>query len=131
MTDSPKDIWFIDDDELFRVVVENFVSESAYSDRVQLFEDGDEALMELMQRRGSTALPKLIFLDLNMTNLGGWQMLDLLNQIREFSAKVIIVSSSMRKEDVNRAKEERLVVDYVVKPMSKGDFERLAKSWIN
>ena len=129
MTDSPKDIWFIDDDELFRAVVEKFVSGSAYSDRIKLFSDGDEALMELMQRKGSSALPKLIFLDLNMTNLGGWQMLDLLNQIREFSAKVIIVSSSQKPEDIQRAKDEPLVVDHVTKPLSKAYLERLIKDW--
>lgn len=121
-----KDIWFIDDDEFFRLLVEKMATNLGYQNRIDIFSDGDRALIDIMSRINEhDAIPSLIFLDLNMKNLDGWQLIDLLNEINGLSVKIVIVSSSDRPQDSERASQERLVVDRLVKPITSNQLEEL------
>ncbi len=119
-----KDIWFIDDNDIFRTIIQGFLKNTEYSNRVEYYTDGDEGMMEAIRRNKSQLkMPKLIFLDLNMNNLDGWQMIDLLNVYEGIPTKVVIISSSNSVADQSRAKESRMVVDFLTKPVSKTQIE--------
>ncbi|MGB0918307.1 MAG: response regulator [Flavobacteriales bacterium] len=113
-----EDIWFVDDDLTFRYIIKRFLQNSSYEQRIKHFDDGDIAMLAIINAARSGAAPKLIFLDLNMKYLEGWQMLDLLNEF-DRSLNVIILSSSLNPKDIERAKNEPLVKEFISKPIDK------------
>lgn len=116
-----RDIWFVDDDEVFRFIVKKHLSGTDYESRTKIFDDGDLAILDVVRlSKEGKRLPKLVFLDLNMKHLEGWQALDLLNEF-EKPTKVIILTSSLSVVDRARAEREPLVVDFLVKPIEKSD----------
>jgi len=62
--------------------------------------------------------PDIIFLDLNMPNISGWEFLDLMAE-KNISHKVIILTSSVSSLDHDKAKTYRNVLHCTEKPMKK------------
>ena len=123
-----KDIWFVDDDEIFRFTVERMMQDSSYAGRVDYFDDGDRAILRFLRiKKEGGREPSVIFLDLNMSNLEGRRLLDLLNEY-ESEVKVVIVTSSGNARDRQRAEHEPLVVDYLTKPIDKERIEGVLQS---
>ncbi|MBI2419991.1 MAG: response regulator [Ignavibacteriales bacterium] len=96
------------------------------SDRVKethFFFNGKTAIDNLRLIAGEKdKLPDLIFLDLNMPVMDGWQFLDEFTALSDLFAKKIpiyIVSSSIAAEDILRAKSYEVVNEYIVKPVTK------------
>lgn len=121
--DEPQ-IWFVDDDRTFRFVVERHIQTMGIQDNVTFFDDGDRAMMRLVELKKSGGHPpKLIFLDLHMKHLEGWQFLDL---ITEFSirSKVVILTSSLLPQDRERAEQQPLVAAFLNKPVTLEDLQR-------
>jgi len=123
-----EDIWFVDDDLTFRYIVKKFLENTHNQDRVKFYDDGDVAMMAIIQAAKSGATPKLIFLDLNMKHLEGWQMLDLLNEF-ERNVNVIILSSSLNPKDMDRAKSESLVKEFISKPIDKETIQKMIEEY--
>lgn len=63
-----------------------------------------------------------LFLDINMPNISGWEYLEAF-ELFDSSIKeqydIYILSSSVNPNDINRAKENPLVIDFIEKPLSK------------
>lgn len=112
-----KDIWFVDDDPTFRYIVKREMESTVYADRVDMFDDGDRALVQIVRAAKSGSLPKIIFLDLNMKNLEGWQTVDMLNEF-ERNVNIVILSSSLNPKDLERAESEPLVREMMSKPVN-------------
>jgi CheY-like chemotaxis protein len=74
----------------------------------------------------------IIFLDLNMPVLNGWDVLDKLTA--RFGGKLpanavlYIASSSDIKEDFSRSKTYEMVSDYLTKPLKMDDIQRIIES---
>lgn len=121
--DDPQ-IWFVDDDRTFRFVVERHIQTIGLQDNVTFFDDGDRAMMRLVElKKNGGHPPTLIFLDLHMKYLEGWQFLDL---ITEFSigSKVVILTSSLLPQDRERAQQQPLVAAFLNKPVTMNDLQR-------
>ena len=93
------------------------------------FSDGEQVYVHCQQLSlENEAIPDVIFLDLNMPVMDGWDFLDdflLLTDTRFTDTQVYIVSSSMHQEDLNRAKDYSIVKDYLIKPVAKVDLANL------
>ncbi len=64
----------------------------------------------------------ILFLDINMPLMNGWQFLDqfaALDESVKERVKIYILSSSVDKRDIQRAKENKHVKHYLVKPLTK------------
>ncbi len=88
--------------------------------------NGAEAIdfLQTASESGEQALPQVIFLDLKMPVLNGFEVLDWL-RTQTFAApmRVIVLSGSEHSHDKERA--ARLgAADYLVKPVQVSDFER-------
>ena len=63
-----------------------------------------------------------LFLDINMPTMTGWEFLeqfDLLDETIKSRIRVYILSSSVDKRDMERAKTNKNVVYYLIKPLTK------------
>ena len=92
---------------------------SEYGNRAVYFDDGDRAIMKLIElSQSGNQEPKIVFLDLNMKHLEGWQLIDLMNELGT-TAKVVILTSSIGLKDRVRAEKEPMVIGFLTKPVSK------------
>ncbi len=63
-----------------------------------------------------------LFLDINMPTISGWEFLEkfeIFNASIKEQYNIYILSSLVNTSDINRAKENSLVVDFIEKPLSK------------
>ncbi len=69
--------------------------------------------------------PDLIFLDLNMPEMDGWQFLDRM-KAESLTNKVAILTSSTSDLDMKRGQEYGNVVQFFVKPLTPDELARIA-----
>ena len=115
-------VWLIDDDLFFSFLFQKIVPEilSKYSE-VWSSSSGTQALQryDLLQARGS-GVPDLIFIDINMPIMDGWELLAELNvrfEKKMTNPDVYIISSSITQEDRKRALAIPFVKGYITKPV--------------
>ena len=71
-----KKVWLIDDDPIFRAVFRQIINEINCVDQFSEFENGELAYFELLNRNDLKQLPDVIFLDISMPTMNGWQFLN-------------------------------------------------------
>ena len=116
-------IALVDDDKVFQLTTLRTIQSAKITDRILQFENGEEALSFLRQHATETEnLPDYIFLDINMPFVDGWMFLDDFAELKYVLKKEIsiyMVSSSIDPRDVNRAKGNANVREYIIKPVSR------------
>jgi two-component system chemotaxis response regulator CheY len=122
-------IALVDDDSIFRMIASLTIKGANITEEILQFTNGGEALKYLEKNFDQIELlPDVLFLDINMPQVDGWMFLDDFEKIKNRlskSIKIFMVSSSIDPSDINRAKQHKLVKDYVVKPVSKETFVKL------
>ncbi len=112
--------YIIDDDKLSIKLISMLISRNNFCQKIIPFHNPQTALNELIKNaENPSLLPDVIFLDLNMPVLDGWQFLDEFKLIR-FSKKIIvfIVSSSIDPSDLEMAKNYSIIKNYIEKPLN-------------
>jgi CheY-like chemotaxis protein len=129
MDNRPQIIALVDDDKVFQLTASRTIKAANLTDRILQFENGEEALAFLrLHAADSDSLPDVIFLDINMPFVDGWMFLDDYAHLKENLTKQIriyMVSSSIDPRDIDRAKRNVNVREYVIKPVSREKFEEL------
>lgn len=122
MSSLYKFVMLIDEDEIDNIINQKIIESNNFSEKVQVFQTGSEAL-DFLRANAKIAenLPDLIFLDINMPIMDGFQFLEefekLDNQILDKS-KIIMLSSSISPRDIDRAASNRFVKKYLNKPLN-------------
>ena len=94
--------------------------------------DGLEYLK--LNKENKEVVPDLIFLDINMPILDGWDFLEKYNQFdKELQDLVVIImlSTSGYPEDIARAMSYSCVSDYIIKPLTKEKLESINRKYFN
>jgi CheY-like chemotaxis protein len=117
----------IDDDPITLMLNKKIILKTLFSDEIITAKNGEEALryFNTIKYNKTTielnSLPRLIFLDLNMPVMGGWEFLDIFNtsDYSDFhEIKVVILSSTIDPKDLEKAKTYPMVLDFLSKPIS-------------
>ncbi|TLP80367.1 response regulator [Maribacter sp. ACAM166] len=113
-------IWIIDDDNISKYVMKRYLKELNILDPVDC-PDSIEALEILSKNRNNqNELPDIIFLDLNMPILNGFQFLkEFKNFNNEIEKKIDIfmLTSSMNDDDLTYATSVFEISGYFIKPI--------------
>src|SRR5580700_2468787 len=119
-----KTIFLIDDDPVFVYLTKKIICSINGGCKIREFGDGELAIEQLRTICSDTAaLPDIIFVDLSMPVMDGWEFLDEYALLRPTLSKPIelfIVSSSISPQEVERSKSYPAVLDFLIKPVAKG-----------
>lgn len=125
-------ICIIDDDEVYQFAITRNIQAEQLATKILQFSDGKEALNYLSANIGNNdAIPDLIFLDINMPIMDGWQFLETYVQLKPQIGKKItlyMVSSSMDPIDTKRAKQIAEVSDYIIKPITPEQLKAIVEA---
>jgi CheY-like chemotaxis protein len=119
-----KTIFLIDDDPVFVYLTKKIICSVNGGCEIMEFGDGELAIDHLRKICGDSAsLPHIIFVDLSMPVMDGWEFLDEYTRLQSKLSKPIelfIVSSSISPQEVERSKSYPTVSDFLIKPVAKG-----------
>jgi len=121
-----KKVYLIDDDDIYVFLTTKTILRVREDVDVEVFSDGLKAITHLKKIRDQSALlPDVIFLDLNMPVMDGWEFLKEYEELAPSFAKkneLYIVSSSISPHEMERSKGIPLVADFIIKPLVKEKF---------
>lgn len=124
-----KSCCIIDDDPIFIYGTKRLIKETDFSDSIIVFNNGEDALKGLKEMYQIThELPQVIFLDLNMPIMNGWEFLDEFVKLPNNSLNktvIYVVSSSVDPKDIDKVKEYELISNYILKPITPNDFQTI------
>ncbi|MEP6466796.1 MAG: response regulator [Parafilimonas sp.] len=110
-------VLFIDDDFITINICNRIMKLTDFTEEFVSCRDGLEAKEYLL--KNIAALPDIIFVDLHMTVMNGWEFLEWFenwSQTSDIDIPVYVLSSSLSQEDFEQAYVFK-VDGYIVKPM--------------
>ena len=125
-----KSVFVVDDDPINNVICKTLISTLNFSEEIHCFVKADDALQYLQNPQNT--LPDIIFLDINMPEIDGWGFLERFEQLPNSivnTCLVYMLSSSINRDDIGRAKNNRLVQDYIQKPLSPVSLEEVKRQY--
>ncbi len=128
--EKERTVCIIDDDTIIHTIMKVKLKKNNSIQNFLTFTNGKFALdyFKKEENRVNERMPDVIFLDINMPIIDGWQFLE---QFEEISIKlekkvyIYMLSSSIDNRDIDRAHKNKNVKDYLTKPMSDYDFEKI------
>ena len=117
-------ILLVDDDEITCYLEKSLLEDLEVSDSIECVHGGYEALDYLQGCREKQCYPNLIFLDINMPGMDGFELLERLealgsSEIRKLN--IVMLTSSVNIKDVQTAASfGDLLKGYITKPLEIG-----------
>lgn len=126
-----KSIWIIDDDSIFKIIIQKLISKTDLFEHVKTFSNGEEASIALKKELElMVQLPDIILLDIEMPIMDGWGFMleidSLKPIIKEKNIKIFISSSSIASEDKIKVENDPDIKGYLTKPISLDDLLKIA-----
>lgn len=121
----------IEDDETINFYNEFLLKDLGLTDHVVIAENG-KAGLELLQQFKPEELPELIFLDINMPVMNGFEFMEEYEKLPEenrANALIIMLTTSMHDADRERARQFKSISDYVFKPLMEEKVQELVKQY--
>jgi CheY-like chemotaxis protein len=119
-----------DDDFEDQIILEEYFQEKGVKEVVSFQRNGKKVIEYLQQIDEQVDLPNLIVLDLNMPILNGTQTLFELKQHSRFNRIPVIIYSTSDNDHEKRKCMNFGAVDYLVKPISLDEGDRMVKRFL-
>ncbi len=122
-----KYIVIIEDDPITTLIIKKSLEKNIQNITLKAFEHGQEAYQKLVEEyQNSNILPDLILLDINMPIMNGWEFLDAFQKVEKSQqVPVVMLTSSIDKEDINKSKQYPKVKGYFSKPLDSSKIQEM------
>ncbi|SNS57837.1 Response regulator receiver domain-containing protein [Ekhidna lutea] len=111
---NPNKILLVDDDPIFLTLAELAIKKENETIEIYKAMNGEEAISFLKSQSVD-----VIFLDLNMPVMNGWEFLEALPEVENKGDHIYILTSSIDPSDQRKADENPLVTSMLEKPLDK------------
>ena len=122
MIDEPLHILIIDDDEINNFIAAKLIDKIPPKAKVSTCVNGQEGINFVRNKlNNQDEFPDIIFLDINMPLMNGWEFLEEYEQIKnDIKKKVTInmLSSSVYNDDITKAETYTTVNKFISKPLT-------------
>lgn len=116
-------VMLVDDNDTDNFISKRIIEITKFARRVEVKGSGKAALDYLRENQdNSDNLPSLIFLDINMPIVDGFVFLyefEKFNETVRNKCKVIILSSSDNKRDIDKIVNNNHVIKFITKPLTE------------
>jgi CheY-like chemotaxis protein len=119
-----KKVLLVEDDPITIMVCERIIKMTEFADEVLSCDNGQKAInhIKAIVADPTIVAPEIIFLDINMPVMNGWDFLEEFAAIKSslhFTPKIYILSSTVDPEDYKKASSFGTVTSFLSKPLDK------------
>jgi len=116
-------VMLVDDNDTDNFISKRIIEITKFARRVEVKGSGKSALDYLKENQNNVEnLPNIIFLDINMPIVDGFVFLyefEKFNELVRSKCKVIILSSSDNKRDIDKIVNNNHVIKFITKPLTE------------
>lgn len=124
-------VMLVDDNDTDNFISKRIIEITGFASRIEVKNSGKSALDYLRENQGNMdGIPNLIFLDINMPVVDGFTFLyefDKFPDLIKDKCKVIILSSSDNKRDIDKIVNNNHVINFITKPLTEVSLEEVRK----
>lgn len=111
--------YVIDNDPILLFLMKRLMLRTDFDTDIRFYENGENAIETLKQEYKRDEL-FVIFLDINMPEMSGWEFLDELDIFtKPDNTLVFMISSSINRSDMEKANAHKHISKFLVKPIEE------------
>jgi CheY-like chemotaxis protein len=124
-----KSVMLIDDNEIDNLINQKMLEASNIAETI-FMHTGAKGALEFLKNieKIAVGLPEIIFLDIDMPLMDGFQFLDEFDKLSDKiknNISIIMLTSSINPQDLSKARKSHYVKKYINKPLTQESLEKL------
>lgn len=127
-----KCILLIDDDEATNFFHQIIIGQANCTEHIEVATNGKKAIEFLTRERPDDCVPDIIFLDINMPVMNGWEFLDAYEKLEATQkSKIVLVmlTASINPDDMEKAEKRSSVTGFRNKPLTVEMLNEIIQSY--